>query len=63
MPTTRSRPSGAVKSYTQLATEFPNCKGYAMMADRERVMGVHPNPQLPPASGIPPVRARRLGDS
>jgi hypothetical protein len=29
------------KSYTQLAKEFPNCKGYQMMADRERVMGVH----------------------
>ena len=64
MPTTRNRLRGAAKSYTQLATEFPNCKGYAMMADRERVMGVHPLSQLPiPAGGTPPLPARRLGDS
>ena len=57
MPTTRNHPHGAAKSYTQLAAEFPNCRGYAMMADRERVMGVHPNSQLPtPASRTPPFQ-------
>jgi hypothetical protein len=58
MPTTNNRPHGAAKSYTQLAAEFPKCKGYAMMADRERVMGVHPHPRLPVLTGSTPPLPR-----
>jgi hypothetical protein len=55
MRTTHNRPR-VPKSYTQLAAEFPKCKGYAMMADRERVMGVHPHPKLPiPTDSTPPL--------